>query len=1208
MSAVAAPAGAAAKAGDLIKMNGLSTVYYLAADGKRYVFPNEKTYNSWYKDFSSVVTIAQSELEGYMLGGNVTIRPGTKLVKITTNPTVYAVEPGGSLRSIVSEANAIALWGANWAQRVVDVPDGFFTNYKVGTALTAGVYPVGSLVKTSASADVYYFDGTNNRKFASEAALLANGLDLTNVVTSSGAITMGGALVNAAESTLTDTASGSGGVVYTGGTGLTVAISASTPASTNVPAGSPVEFLKVNLTASNDGDVSINALTITSSGLSTATNVDSVAIYDSGVKVGTSKDVNSDKVATFNFSIPIKVTAGATKTLTVKATILAGATGNYVLGIANVSGILTNGAVVSGSFPITGNTMSSVIGVTVGTVIMSSINGTDAPSTQFGTDNVLLAEFNLAAANEPIIWSSARFKNVGTTGNLAGNMKIAVDGTNVKTGVELVNGIATFDMGSLVIAKNDTVQVQVYGDINIGRINDTIDFTVESPEDLMLTGKDMGYGITCASTTLLDTTGEGIIVTLATGDFTLDMDKSTAGTPAKDVRAGDTGVALATIKMTSNGENATVQSITNTSAGDFHISGTGLSADEISNVRLVDNVTGATYDVAATASTTLPGWTLSITDDITMVQGVTKTFTLKADLSGPTSATQIDNTDTLQVTLKSSAMTVKGDVSSNSITNITPSSVSGSIVTVKASSLSWTTQTLTNKTVVPGANEVVYKASVQAGASSDVTLNSIKISTVANGVDTFIDNNIARLDLVFTPAGGTAVTKSLSNSIVEGISGARGYINFSSLTGFIVPAGKTGTVELKALFATNFSTTTVGWSLGIESGTASIVARDIDSNAVLESVVAVDTASRAMTLAANGTLKALLRTSDIKADVDTYLLAGAGTTANRYIGEIVLTTANEPVKVKTLVLGQAGNATASDIKFVVLYDKLGAKVAEVAPSANGFANFDLLNVTLPADQATVYFIGVIAKSINADGDAEGTATFGRNVQFAFASSSQLTTLGLSAGTAVTANGVNSGLSVTIGEDTSTSTSAVSDVGEYSNPVILSKTTTITGSVLTSISNSLSNGTLLQGTDLTIAKYTFSFDNGANRTSANDELKAQLNQLILTVSTSTGVTVSNVQAYIEGSASSKTTAVSTGGLATIDLTTLVGTTELVDGVVVLIIEGDVAVATTGSKYVQTKINSLTTDFTYNGNAGTGANFANVRLDISDVVGANLSATF
>ncbi|PIR05594.1 hypothetical protein COV56_01910, partial [Candidatus Kuenenbacteria bacterium CG11_big_fil_rev_8_21_14_0_20_37_9] len=103
----------AASDGDLVKMDGYPAVYYLNG-GKRYVFPNEKTYKTWYSDFSDVVTISQSEMETYPLGGNVTYRAGTKLVKIQTVPTVYAIEPNGTLRSILSEANAAVLYGTNW--------------------------------------------------------------------------------------------------------------------------------------------------------------------------------------------------------------------------------------------------------------------------------------------------------------------------------------------------------------------------------------------------------------------------------------------------------------------------------------------------------------------------------------------------------------------------------------------------------------------------------------------------------------------------------------------------------------------------------------------------------------------------------------------------------------------------------------------------------------------------------------------------------------------------------------------------------------------------------------------------------------------------------------------------------------------------------------------------------------------------------------
>ena len=189
---------AAAADGDVIKMNGVSSVYYLKG-GKRYVFPNEATYFSWYSDWNAVKTVPQDELYAYPLGGNVTLRAGTKLVKITTNPTVYAVEPNGTLRSIVSEANAIALYGPNWAQNVVDVPDAFFTNYTTGAPLTAGVYPVGTVLNAQGTQDLYYWDGTSYRKFATEAAFLANGFSFNQVVTTAKAITTAGTAITAAE-------------------------------------------------------------------------------------------------------------------------------------------------------------------------------------------------------------------------------------------------------------------------------------------------------------------------------------------------------------------------------------------------------------------------------------------------------------------------------------------------------------------------------------------------------------------------------------------------------------------------------------------------------------------------------------------------------------------------------------------------------------------------------------------------------------------------------------------------------------------------------------------------------------------------------------------------------------------------------------------------------------------------------------------------
>jgi hypothetical protein len=120
--------------GDLIKASQ-PAVYYYAQDGKRYVFPNEKTYKTWYADFSGVKTITDAELAAISIGGNITYKPGVKMVKITTDPKVYAVSRGGNLRWVGSEALAISLYGADWSKKVEDIPDAFFTNYLVGSAL-----------------------------------------------------------------------------------------------------------------------------------------------------------------------------------------------------------------------------------------------------------------------------------------------------------------------------------------------------------------------------------------------------------------------------------------------------------------------------------------------------------------------------------------------------------------------------------------------------------------------------------------------------------------------------------------------------------------------------------------------------------------------------------------------------------------------------------------------------------------------------------------------------------------------------------------------------------------------------------------------------------------------------------------------------------------------------------------------------------------
>jgi len=118
--------------GRLIKIAASPAVYYLGVDGRRYVFPNEKTFRSWFPVTPAIRVIGRDEMARYQLGGNVTYRPGVRMLKIQTDPKIYAVSRNGLLRHVTSEAVAAGLYGPAWNTMIDDISEAFFINYRVG--------------------------------------------------------------------------------------------------------------------------------------------------------------------------------------------------------------------------------------------------------------------------------------------------------------------------------------------------------------------------------------------------------------------------------------------------------------------------------------------------------------------------------------------------------------------------------------------------------------------------------------------------------------------------------------------------------------------------------------------------------------------------------------------------------------------------------------------------------------------------------------------------------------------------------------------------------------------------------------------------------------------------------------------------------------------------------------------------------------------
>ncbi|HCM45853.1 MAG TPA: hypothetical protein DIS54_03460 [Candidatus Veblenbacteria bacterium] len=466
------------------------------------------------------MTISQAELQTYPIGGNVTMRPGTWMVKITTDPKVYAVTPGGVLHHVDSESRALALWGANWNKMIVDVSDAFFVNYSTGTALSSNVHPTGSLIKRGTS--YYYVDNGNERPFASDAALTANMMNTAFAVET----TMDypdGSSITGMESALTNVA-GSSSTVGTSAAGLTVSGGAMT-ASTSLPRGAnSVKVGDFNFTAGPEGAVTLNQVTIKRSGVGAVADISNAYIYDGANRLTSGRTFNSstnEATVTLNLSIP----AGSTKVLSLYVSIASGAlAGNeHVFGIESSAKVTSNAASVNGVFPINSN-KHSIAGSAAGTLTIQRNGSVSNP--RIGDKGVKLSEFQVSATGTEDIWVKQVTLTQGgnMTNSAMSNFMLKQSGTLVAS----ASSIASNDRLDLVfnptfkIEKGNNRVFELYGDVG-GRPNDTIGFYVEDIADVQATGGTYGVGVTVTVNDSFDSI-----------DFT-DADNTPAGTEAHEL-------------------------------------------------------------------------------------------------------------------------------------------------------------------------------------------------------------------------------------------------------------------------------------------------------------------------------------------------------------------------------------------------------------------------------------------------------------------------------------------------------------------------------------------------------------------------------------------------------------------------------------------------------------------------------------------------
>ncbi len=114
------------------KSPDLPTVYLIDNAGVRHPFLSAQTYFTWADSFGEIRIVETTDLSQYPLGSPILPRAGRVLLKIQSDPKVYGVfsTPGQpwrpTLRAIPDEETAIALFGEDWSEYVIDVEPTFF--------------------------------------------------------------------------------------------------------------------------------------------------------------------------------------------------------------------------------------------------------------------------------------------------------------------------------------------------------------------------------------------------------------------------------------------------------------------------------------------------------------------------------------------------------------------------------------------------------------------------------------------------------------------------------------------------------------------------------------------------------------------------------------------------------------------------------------------------------------------------------------------------------------------------------------------------------------------------------------------------------------------------------------------------------------------------------------------------------------------------
>lgn len=915
--------------GTLIK-GSLPAVYYCGADMKRYVFTNDKAYKTWYSDFSGVMTISDADLASIQIGGNATYRPGVKMVKIQSDPKVYAIAHGGVLRPIASEAVATALYGATWNKQIDDIADAFFTNYSVGSAITAAS------------------DFDKNAEMS------------------------GSQSINQDKGLSTITVSGS----------LSASIASDNPASATVPLGATgVNMLKFNLHNGGASSAAIDTVTVHRSGPGSTSDFANVYLYEGSTRLTTGRSVNSStNDATFT-GLNLMLAAGQTRTLWVAADISSSANAADVnmLSVAHAM----SGTADAAGIPVMGNNFT-ISGATVGQLTVAKTGSVSNP--KLGEMGAKVAEFTVGAgSSEDVMLKRLTIYQAGNlaAGNIT-NLTLKQAGLTLATSTGFDSQLhATFDMpAGFLLQKGQTKTFQVYADIGgTARAADTLRLYVEQDADVYGVGQTFGYGASVVRTaydgdSCGDNAGDCSGSHVDAGQVTIGFSgpsSANIATNGKDVELFHfTMVAQSNIEVRkldlqfsdSSSGSGNAGLVCEASAGTCGSTATANYTD----VKVTNVTTGTTWwgpkDVSTTGSDS--SQELAYTDVWTLQAGQTYEFKVTSDIA------QTANPND-QITVRLNAFNdqdlrnLDNNTNLDHTTDVVPSgNVTGNPMTIQAPGLTATLSTTpVSQSYVKGTQGIDFVGvNLKSGDSTPITVTEVDTTGNVSGTDgNGFNSDVLTCRLM---DGSTQLGQSKSPT-------SAGVMNFTNVN-VDVAAGATKTLKVNcdtsnSAVATHQDAVEINGITAQDPDGNSVTAKDASATAISTTNRVNDGDTTKVTITSTGSMTYALAPDDTESEAGLVIAGQSGVV----LGKIRLTAANEELKQTKLRVGLVNANAASSVVDMSLYDGSTLVAGPVTVSGTN-TDFSGMNFVVPKDGSKTLTVKATLNTISAG------ATSGRDLQ------------------------------------------------------------------------------------------------------------------------------------------------------------------------------------------------------------------------------------